>query len=120
MRDDPVYISKPSAMSFWSEYRIYIDRLELDTRLFGLITVHFSHLERFEVRPPVAVLDLMRDDHGLTMTHRSLKLDLVDLSEHVAIERDTGIFRQLRLTPEDPEAFVHALRAAYDAWSTSD
>lgn len=113
---EPVYTSKPSVMSFWSEYRVYEDRLELDTRLFGLITVPFEDMGAVEVRPPVAVLDLLRGDHQLKQTHRSMKLDLADLSEHVAVERETGLFRQLRLTPDDPEAFVAALTRARRAY----
>jgi len=113
---EALYVSKPTVMSFWSSYRIYADRLELDTKLFGLIEVPFEHLERFEMRPPMVIFDLFRGDHGLKQTGRSAKLDLADLAEHIAIERDTGLFRQLRLTPEDPAEFLAALQGAVEAW----
>jgi len=119
MSERALYVSAPSAMSFWSEYRIYPDRLELDTKLFGNIQIPFEHLETFEVRPPLVVADLVRKDHGLKFTHRSAKLDLADLAEHVAVERDTGLFKQLRLTPDDPDAFVSALDAATREWRSS-
>lgn len=112
----PLLVSRPTVLSFWAEYRIYADRLELDTQVFGLITIPFAHLEQAAVRPAVAILDLVRGDHGLRWMGRSAKLDLADLSEHVAVERSTGLFRQLRLTPEDPHAFVATLQAAQDAW----
>ena len=51
MSDTPRYTSDPTVMSFWSAYRIYDDRLELDTRLFGHIVIPFAHLERAELRP---------------------------------------------------------------------
>ena len=116
MSDTPRYVSPPSTLSFWAEYRIYADRLELDTQVFGLITIPFAHLEHAELRPAVAILDLVRQDHGLRWTHRSAKLDLADLAEHIAVERDTGLFRQLRLTPTDPQAFLAALEAAQADW----
>jgi hypothetical protein len=46
-------------------------------------------------RPPV-----------LRTSLRALKLDLADLHEHVGITRRTGIFKQLRFTPENPEELV--------------
>jgi hypothetical protein len=39
-------------------------------------------------------------------TFKVLKLDLADLFEHVALERNNGFFKHLRFTPEDPGEFV--------------
>ena len=119
MTETALYTSPPSVMSLGAEYRIYADRLELDTRLFGLITLPFAQLQRFRLRPPIAIFDLFRRGHGLKSTHRSAKLDMADLTPHIALERATGLFRQLRITPGDPEAFLQALQGAYQAWQAA-
>jgi hypothetical protein len=44
---------------------------------------------------------------------RGIKLDLADISEHVVLEK-TGFWKQFRFTPDDPDEFVAAARAALD------
>jgi hypothetical protein len=49
---------------------------------------------------------------------RTPKLDLADLAEHVAIEKD-GFWKQFRITPDDPKAFIKAFEDAHAAWESS-
>ena len=63
--------------------------------------------------PPI--FDLFRGDYGLGELMRAPKLDMADLYEHVAIEKETGFWRQFRLTPDDPKAFVAAVEKARKA-----
>ena len=41
-----------------------------------------------------------------------LKLDLADFYKHVELDKATGLFRHLAITPDDPETFRATLEAA--------
>jgi hypothetical protein len=113
--EPPLYASRPCLKSVWQEYRIFPDHLELDLHLFGTIRVPLEDVTRVSVRPPGVIFDVVRGDYGLKDMLRTLKLGWADLTEHVSVERETGIFRQFRLTPEDPAEFVRQLEAAIAA-----
>lgn len=109
--DAPLYTSKPTGKSFWREYRVYPDRLELESVPWGLVRVPLSDLKAAEVRPPLVVFDVFRGDYGLAEIMRTIKLDLADLDEHVVLEK-TGFWKQFRITPDDPQAFKQAVDKA--------
>lgn len=115
---DPLYVSEAKGRNLWQSYRVFADRIELGTRFFGTVTVPFDDVAAVSVRPPLVVLDTVRGDYGLGELLRSPKLDLADLYEHVAIEKETGFWRQFRVTPDDPEAFVRAVEEARARWSS--
>lgn len=110
MTDEPIYTSPSTVKSLWQEYRIYSDRLELDTH-FGLIPVPFEEIERIELRDS-DVAGLMRGDLQLRGFIPALKLDWANFLEHVVIDRAEGRLRRLMLTPDDPPAFKRALDEA--------
>jgi len=110
--ESPLYTSRPTVKSIWQEYRVYADRIELDTLFFGTIRVPLEDVSAVSVRPAGVIFDLVRGDYGLKDMLRTLKLDWADLSQHVTVERDSGIFRQFRLTPEDPAEFVRQVERA--------
>lgn len=109
--DEPLYVSKPTLKSLWREYRLFSDRLELDTVPWGLVVVPLSDIKAVEVRPAFVVFDLFRGDYGLAEMMQTVKLDLADLSEHIAIEK-SGFWKQFRITPDDPSAFKAAVDRA--------
>jgi hypothetical protein len=113
--EQPLFVSKPSSRSLWQEYRVYGDRLELDTLPFGIVRVPLSDIAKVSVRPPLVIFDVLRGDYGLGDILRAPKLDFADLHEHVAIEKSTGFWRQFRITPGDPQAFVQAVEQARNA-----
>ena len=114
----PLYDSAPSGKSLWQRYRVFPDRLELEFFLAGTVRVPFEDVEGVSKRPAGVVFDLFRNRYGLGDLLRAVKLDLADLNEHVVVEKD-GFWRQLRLTPDDPDAFVAAFERAYAAWRAS-
>lgn len=93
----PLLVSAPSKKSLGNEYRIFSDRIELKSRLFSKTFV----IPRQEIvsialyRPPV-----------IRTVFWALKLDLADINEHVGLVRKKGWFKQLRFTPQNPQAFV--------------
>ena len=105
--DTPIYESKPTKKSIGNAYTIYSDRIELRckfpfmTKTFVITKEDLISIDVF--KPPV-----------IRTTFWALKLDLADLKEHVGIKRKTGFFKQLRFTPENPEAFVLKTREIFD------
>ena len=100
----PIYTSKRTAKSLWQQYRIYRDRLELQSWiLFHTIVVLANEIERIEVRPSV-----FRGQKGFTW---GVKIDNCDLCRHVLLMRKTGFFKRIGFSPDDPEKFVEACKA---------
>jgi len=107
-REQPLYVSAKSFKNLWHEYRIYADRIELDSFL-GRKIIPAGEILEVEVRPPLVVGDIFRGKgfrNGL-----ALKLDIADLCPHVAILRGSGWFRHLRFAPDDPDAFVRICKS---------
>ncbi len=106
--EQPLYVSAKSLPNLWHEYRIYPDRIELDS-IVGRKVILAGDILDVEVRPPLVIGDIFRGKgfkNGL-----ALKLDLADLCPHVAILRRSGWFRHLRITPDDPDTFVRICRS---------
>ena len=110
MSEAPIYRSESTVKSLWQEYRIYDDRVELDTH-FGRMTVGFEHIERVDVVES-DVAGLLRGDLQLKGFRPALKLDWANFVEHVVLDKSSGLVHRLLFTPEDPAAFKGALDAA--------
>lgn len=106
--DKPLYVSKRSWRSLWKEYRVYQNRIELDSWL-GRKVIPIDDLLEIEIRPPFVGGDLLRGK-GLAYAW-ALKLDMADLCRHVGVRRRKGIMKRLRFTPDDPEKFVGVSRS---------
>lgn len=105
----PIYVSRRMAKSLWQEYRVFHDRLELECKVaFKTLIIPAAHLLDVEVRPPLVFADLFRGK-GFFYSF-PLKTDFADGHSHVAITRSSGLFKHLRITPDDPEKFAEACR----------
>ena len=60
--DAPLYRSKPMVRSLWHEYRLYADRLELDTFPWGTVCVPLADLKAVTIRPPMVIFDVYRGE----------------------------------------------------------
>ena len=107
MEQQPIYRSKRSSKNFWKEYRIFGDRVELDT-WFKTITVPFGEVEG------VAVAHSYSEGVRLQLRggRMGIKLDWADLNPHVVLDKFTGFFRHIAFTPDDPEVFRATLETA--------
>src|SRR5579883_2826931 len=106
MEQPPLYRSECSAKNFWREYRIFDDRVELDT-FFKTIAVPFSEVEGIEGAHNYSEgvrLQLRRE--------RGLKLDWADSHPNVVLDKSTGYLRHIAFTPDDPEVFRTTLETA--------
>ncbi len=115
--EEPIYRSKPTARSLWREYRLFPDRIELDSIPWGTVRVPLEDVKAVHVRPPGVIFDVFRGDYGLGDLLRAPKLDMADLAEHVALEK-TGFWKQFRFTPDDPQGFKAAVDRALAARRT--
>ena len=107
----PLYTSEPTVRSLGQTYYLYSDRIEFKTHL-GAWDVPFSEIINLEIRPMFAMLDIIRGRYTVDQVLPSIKLDLADLEKHLSLDRNNGFWKQIRFTPDDPEAFLKAYNLA--------
>lgn len=101
--EKPLHDSRRTAAGLWQEYRIYSDRLELQSWiLFHTIVIPAREILEIEVRPSV-----FSGRKGITW---GVKLDNSDLCRHVLVTKKTGVFKRLAFTPDNPDEFVRVCR----------
>jgi hypothetical protein len=97
--EQPVYVSRRAPASLWQEYRIFPDRLELQSWiLFHTVVVPAREILEIEIRPSV-----FSKRKGFTW---GIKLDNADLCRHVLVRRKTGFWKCIAFTPDNPDEFV--------------
>ena len=99
MNDTPIYTSKRTGKSFWQEYRVYPDRLELQSwLLFHTMVIPAREIMNIKAgRPPGMIW--------------GIKLDNCNFCRHVLLKRRSGLFKRIGFTPDDPEKFVAACQS---------
>jgi hypothetical protein len=104
MNDGSLYKSKRTAKSLWQQYRIYRDRLELQSWiLFHTVVVPANEIQAVEVRPSV-----FRGQKGFIW---GLKIDNCSLCRHVLLIKKSGLFKRIGFSPDEPEAFVEICKS---------
>ena len=103
--DDLLYVSKRSLRNLWQEFRIYKNRLELQSwLLFRTFIIQSADIVNIEVRPRFVMFDLMR---GKSLAYAlAMKIDFSDFCIHVAIHRESGLIKHIRITPNNPTKFA--------------
>ena len=93
--EPPVLVSRRTPASLWQQYRIYSDRLELQSWiLFHTIVIPANEILEIEVRPSV-----FSGRKGFTW---GIKLDNSDLCRHVLVTRKNGLFKRHRVHAGQP------------------
>ena len=104
MNDTPIYISRRTGRGLWQEYRIYRDRLELQSWfLFHTIVLPANEIQAVEVRPA-----LFTGPGGAVW---GIKLDNCNFCRHVLLTKKSGWFKRIGFSPDDPEKFVAACQS---------
>jgi hypothetical protein len=97
MNGAPIYTSKKAGKNLWQEYRVYPDRLELQSWfLLHTVIIPMNEIRELEVRPP-----------GLIW---GIKLDNCNFCRHVLVTKKSGGFN-IGFTPDDPDKFVESCRS---------
>lgn len=101
-----LHVSKRSLRNLWQEYRIYKDRLELRSwLLLRTLVIPSADILNIEVRFRFVMFDLLRGK-GIVYTLLPMKIDFSDLFTNVAIQRRSGLIKNIRITPNNPAEFV--------------
>jgi hypothetical protein len=104
MTSIPIHTSKRTAKNLWQEYRIFPDRLELQSwLLFQTIVIPTDEIQTIEVRASV-----FSGIKGMTW---GVKIDNCDLCRHVLLTKKSGLLRRIGFTPDDPEKFVEICKS---------
>ena len=102
--EPPIYVSRRRPASLWQEYRIYPDRLELQSwLLFHTVVIPANDILEIEFRPSA-----FSWRKGFTW---GIKLDMTDLCRHVLVRKKSGFWKCLAFTPEDPDEFVRVCKS---------
>ena len=102
--------------SLFLKYEIYGDRIRIQSILpFYCFDISYDNVEKIEVGSPPVIWDVIKrryyyPKYGFGL--RILKNDLADLSRHITIEKKRGFWKQIRITPRNPEKFYRTLTDA--------
>jgi hypothetical protein len=97
--EQPVHVSRRTPASLWQEYRIFPDRLELQSWIFfHAIVIPATEILTIEVRSSA-----FSGRKGFTW---GVKLDNADLCRHVLVRRKTGFWKRIAFTPDNPDEFA--------------
>jgi hypothetical protein len=108
--EEPLHRSRCALRSLWQKYRIYDDRLELDTR-FGLMSIPFEHIESMDLRA-TGHAGSLKGHLQLRDFRPELMLDWTNFRGHVVVDMKDGAMRRVFITPGDPQVFKSTLDAA--------
>jgi hypothetical protein len=107
---EPLYVSKRMSRNLWQEYRVFSDRIEIQCRfLFSTFVIPFDDIEEVSLSRALAI-EIFRGKAwkgGLPW-----KLDFANIYTHIVIRRISGLFRNIRFTPDDPALFLSVCRQA--------
>ena len=104
MNNTPLYASKRTSKSLWQEYRIYRDRLELQSWfLLHTVVIPANEIQAIEVCPSIF--------SGRKGFFWGAKLDNCDWCRHVVLTRKSGIIRRIGFSPDNPEKFVEVCKS---------
>jgi len=102
--EQPIHVSRRTSAGLWQEYRIYSDRLELQSWiLFHTVVIPAREILEIEVRPSV-----FSGCKGFTW---GIKLDMTDLHRHILVRRKTGFWKRIAFTPDNPDEFVRVCQS---------
>ena len=111
MIDTPLYTSKRTAKSLWQQYRIYRDRIELQSWiLLHTVVLPIDEIQAVKLRRSVigGWKRLMKIDLGDMW---GIKIDFCDLCPHVLLRKTSGLFNAIGFSPDEPEKFVEICKS---------
>jgi hypothetical protein len=101
----PIFTSKRTLRSLWQQYRIYRDRVELQSWiLFHTVVVPAEEIESLEVNSAVLC--------GGKVTW-FLVLDYSSFVRHVILKRKSGMLRSMAFSPDEPDKFVEICKSTF-------
>ena len=109
MNDTPLYASTRTVRNLWQQYRIYPDRLELQSWiLLHTVVLPADEIQAVKVHPSVfgGWIGLTRGMKIDFSDMWGIKIDFCDLCPHVLLRKTSGLFNAIGFSPDEPEKFV--------------
>jgi hypothetical protein len=110
METNLIHTSACSIKNLWQVYRIYGDRLELDSH-FGKFIIPFDNIEKV-VKSESDVKGLFQGGLQLKEFRPALKLDMANFTEHIVIDKNDGKVHRILFTPDNIDEFNDKLNSA--------
>jgi hypothetical protein len=114
MNDTPLYTSKRTAKSLCQQYRIYRDRIELQSWiLLHTVVLPIDEIQAVKLRPSVIGF-WKRLTSGMKIDFSDMwgiKIDFCDLCPHVLLRKTSGLFNAIGFSPDEPEKFVEICKS---------
>jgi hypothetical protein len=108
----PLYVSKRSFKNLWQQYRIYLDRIELQCWIaFHTLKIPLHEIADIKIRSPFSVMDLFRKG---ALNFRGLKIDQSDFCRHIVIIKKSGLMKLIAFTPDNPDEFLDIIKLLMD------
>lgn len=102
LTDRPLYVSKPHHGSWWQEYRIYHDRIEIRAKiLFTTLKIKLENINRIVIKRGIQWRDMYRNPLDFWWCYNNDRGG----DKYVFIHQRRWPSR-ISFTPEDPEQFV--------------
>lgn len=115
MIDTPLYTSKRTAKSLWQQYRIYRDRIELQSWiLLHTVVLPIDEIQAVKLRPSsvIGIWKYLAGGMKLNIGDMwGIKIDFCDLCPHVLLRKKSGIFNAIGFSPDEPERFVQICKS---------
>ena len=114
MIDTPLYTSKRTAKSLWQQYRIYRDRIELQSWiLLHTVVLPIDEIQAVKVRPSVfgGLMGFTRGMKEDLSDMWGIKIDFCDLCPHVLLRKKSGLFNAIGFSPDEPEKFAEICKS---------
>lgn len=110
--ESPLYVSNRLPRNLWQEYRVFKDRLELESHiLLHTFIIPLNDIQGVSISPPLLYAMFFKQTWKGGIPFR---LDMAPLFTHVAVLRKKGIFRNIRFIPDNPDAFMNACNHLLD------
>jgi hypothetical protein len=104
----PLYVSKRSFKNLWQQYRIYLDRIELQCWIaLHTLKIPMRDIVDIKLRPPFSLWNLLCGKISL----RGVKIDQCDFCRHVAIKRISGLWKIIAFAPDNPDEFADIIKS---------
>jgi hypothetical protein len=105
----PLYVSKRSFKNLWQEYRVYLDRIELQCWIaLHTLKIPVREIVDIKIRSPFSLWNLLRGRASLNF--RGVKIDQCDFYRHIAITRKSGLWKCIAFTPDNPDECADIIR----------
>lgn len=107
-----IIYSERNWKSLGCKYTIRTDCIDIGTLVGYVFKIPYRDIEKIELKGPLVIWDLYkRKKLFSSYVFHVLKNDFADFFQHVCIKKQSGFWKEIRITPKEPEKFCSIVRA---------